>query len=100
MTTKEHATLIISGYRVCLSRLAIVVSAESAKDWVSKFSVASKDDACIANEQKESDELDHLDDTPSNWPELHRFDPRSRGRLTRCSSRILVLPPQVAKNAR
>ena len=73
---------IITSYRVCLARLSIVVSAESAKNWVSKFSIASKDDACVTNEQKESDELDHLEEHLLELVRTAPFDPKNRGRST------------------
>jgi hypothetical protein len=60
--SKQDVTLRILHYRENLAHLStIVVSGESSKNWVSKFSIGCKDDACITNKQKESEALDHLE---------------------------------------
>jgi hypothetical protein len=57
---KQHGTLRIFGCREDLAHFTIVVSGESSKNWVSKFAIGSKDEACITSKQEESEELDHL----------------------------------------
>jgi hypothetical protein len=54
------------------------VSGESSKNWVSKFSIGCKDDACITNKQKESEALDHLEKHLLELVGTAPFNPKNR----------------------
>jgi hypothetical protein len=85
---KQHATLRILCYRENLAHLTVVVSGESSKNWVSKFSIGCKDDACITK-QKESEALDHLEKHLLELVGTAPFNPKNRSRST-----PLTTPPR------
>jgi hypothetical protein len=59
------------------------VSGKRSKNWVSKFSIGCKDDSCITNQQKEWEELDHLEKHLLELPGTAPFNPKNRSRSSR-----------------